>query len=122
VLDPQHEERGENADEEDPAPAGVGKNQAGDKSGECVADGPAALHDTEGASSPGRGPGFGDQCRACVPFAAHAEAEEKAEDGEREDAGGKAAGEGEDGVRKDAGGEHAAASEAVSQDAEEQSA
>ncbi len=68
------------------------------------------------------GPGLGDERRAGGPLAAHAEAEQDAEDREFDEAVREAAGRGEDCVDEDRGHQRAGASEAIRDEPEDQAA
>src|SRR5580698_9922466 len=67
-------------------------------------------------------PGFGDQRGSGTPFAAHAEAEKKTEDGELRNRMSEAAGGARKRVEKDRGHQRTSASDAVGDDAENQAA
>ena len=121
-ANPEGDGGGEDADEEDGAPVGVTQDDAGDEGGERESDGPGALHDGEGFGAEVVRPGFGDEGGAGVPLAAHAEAEDEADDGEHEHGGGEAGGERADGVSEDAEHEGALASDAVGEEAEKNAA
>src|SRR5579883_1688529 len=94
VLDPEGDDGGEDADEEDRAPIGLWEDEAGEEGSGRVSDGPGGWADRDGPGAEFGGPGLGDEGGAGVPFAAHAKSENEAEDGEHEDRGGKARGEG----------------------------
>ncbi len=79
---PEREERRQDADEEDAAPAPHGHHDRGDDRGGGVADRPRALHESECLAAMLGGPRLGHQRRAAGPLTAHAQAEQDAEDGE----------------------------------------
>ena len=118
AAEPEGDEGGEDAGEEDGAPAEVREDEGDEGRAEGVADSPGALDEGEGFGAMAVGPGFGDEGCAGGPFAAHAEAEEQAAGQELRGGVSEAAEGCRDGVDEDAEGEGAGAAEAVGEPAE----
>ena len=120
--DPEREQRREDADEEHRAPSEARQHDRHDDRRQAVADRPAALHDAERLAAMLLRPRLADQRRAARPLAAHAEAEQHAEDRELPEVLREAACEREDRIEQDAERQRARASELVGDHAEDQSA
>ena len=117
VLDPERDEGGRDAGEEDGAPS-VTRQYDGDEScAKSEADRPGTLNESEGFAAMACGPGFRNERGAGGPFPAHAEAEQNAAGHELRGAVGESAEGSGDGVDEDAGGEGAHASGAVGEPA-----
>jgi hypothetical protein len=119
---PEGCQRGNDAGEEDGAPAETRQDHGRKGCAQTIADGPEALHEGEGFGAGGCGESFGDERGAGGPLAAHAEAEEDTAGGEGESGVGEAAEPGGDGVEEHAGVESAGASHAVGGPTEEDAA
>ena len=122
AADPHREQRRDDADEEDAAPAPDRHHDQVDQRGEAVADRPRALHERERLAAMPRRKRFRHQRRAGRPLAAHAEAEADAEDRELQHRLREAAGGGEDRVDQDRAHQRALAAEPIGDHAEDDAA
>ena len=82
ALHPDREERGQHADEEHGAPSEARTDERVDHRRRGESDRPGALHEAEHAAAKVRRPCLRDERRSGGPHASHAEAEQRAKDGE----------------------------------------
>src|SRR5207253_6673821 len=81
-ANPDRQEGGRDADEEDAAPAPARKDEEVDERGQAVPDRPRTLHEPERFATVLGGERFRDERSAARPLAAHADADADAEDRE----------------------------------------